>query len=142
MNLNDLPKKNIYKVPDGYFDQLPMQIMARTAGKEARTADTAYPLLRLLRLAMAPLVLLLLFAGVFYMNVQPPEQKANFALHASDLGNTDILAYLNASYVNLEPTDFEDLHLVQQDITSDFINISPEMAEQELEYYQLSNLNY
>ena len=31
MKLDEIPKKNLFEVPDGYFDGLPMQIKARVA---------------------------------------------------------------------------------------------------------------
>ena len=32
-NLDDLPKQNIFKVPENYFNDLPMRIQAQTSGK-------------------------------------------------------------------------------------------------------------
>ena len=35
MKLEDIPKKNAFKVPEGYFDELPQIIQSRIAKKEA-----------------------------------------------------------------------------------------------------------
>ncbi|WP_187261986.1 hypothetical protein [Pontibacter beigongshangensis] len=142
MKLNEIPKKNIYKAPDGYFDRLPRQIMERTASRGTSAASSGFSIWKPVRLAFAPLVLLLVFVGVYFLNVKEQPQQSDFQSYASRLGETEILTYLSASHVHLEPSDFEELNLTEQEITSDFMNISPEVAEEELEYYQLSNLTY
>jgi hypothetical protein len=36
--LEDIPKKSVFKVPDGYFEQLPTVIQSRMAGRESPSA--------------------------------------------------------------------------------------------------------
>ncbi|MFT2007947.1 hypothetical protein ACMA1I_04665 [Pontibacter sp. 13R65] len=142
MKLNNIPKHNIYKVPEGYFDRLPQQVMERTAHQGAGVASPAFSYWKPVRLALAPLVLLLLFGSVFFLNMQQEQKQVDINAYATVLADTEIVAYLSTAYVDLETSDFEELNLTKQELTSDFINISPETAEKELEYYQLSNLNY
>lgn len=33
-NIDDIPKGNIFKVPENYFNELPMQIQSQTSGRE------------------------------------------------------------------------------------------------------------
>ncbi len=37
-DLDKLPKENIFQVPDGYFEELPMRIQARTSAKTSATS--------------------------------------------------------------------------------------------------------
>ncbi|MBX2942005.1 MAG: hypothetical protein KF860_06640 [Cyclobacteriaceae bacterium] len=36
MKLEDIPKKNVFNIPEGYFDELPQIIQSRIAKKEAK----------------------------------------------------------------------------------------------------------
>ncbi|MDX5419960.1 MAG: hypothetical protein LPK09_12150, partial [Hymenobacteraceae bacterium] len=59
IKLSDIPKHSVYQVPEKYFDRLPMQIMERTAGAGYTQAPWYAAAWKPLRLALAPLVVLL-----------------------------------------------------------------------------------
>lgn len=138
--LSDIPKRNIYEVPDKYFDRLPAQIMERTAGAGYSPAPWYAAAWKPLRLALAPLVLLLV-AGVVYftqLHNQPEGQTVNLATVADE----DIMDYLS-TYAVLETGDFAELSSVSgQEMTAEFLNVSATAAEEELEYYQLETIDY
>jgi hypothetical protein len=140
--LEELPKHNIYQVPEGYFDRLPMRVMERTAGAE-KAGSTWQPVLwRNLRLAIAPMILLLVFAGVYYFSAdQPvPSTPANYAL--GSLAEQEIVDYLTYS-TELETADFAGINVIsKQDLTAEYLNVSAATAEEELEYYHIKNLDY
>src|SRR5690606_7786940 len=67
-NLDGLPKKQPYQVPEDYFDKLPNRIMQRVTA-EPKPAWNWLPILPApLRMALASVVLLLAFVGVFFLN--------------------------------------------------------------------------
>lgn len=139
ITLNDLPKHNVYQVPEDYFDRLPMRIMERTV-TEPQHQWLPAQLWQQLQVVMAPLVLLLMFVGVFYfsMETQPAQQVINLAA----VNDTEIVDYLTTNS-NLESADLAELNTFQQqELTSEFLNVSSKAAEEELEYYHLRDTDY
>ncbi|WP_242927321.1 hypothetical protein [Pontibacter vulgaris] len=133
--LSDIPKHNIYQVPEGYFDRLPMRVMERTTATGNQHHSPVYTSLwQALRVAVAPFILLLVFVGAYFLST--PTQKAGNASIAN-LPDQEIVDYLT-TYAQVEATDLAELSVADKDITSDFLNISPNVAESELEYYQLN----
>ncbi|QCR21194.1 hypothetical protein [Pontibacter sp. SGAir0037] len=137
--LSDLPKHNVYQVPEKYFDRLPMRVMERTAGATAPQQSWLSGFWQPMRYAVAPLMLLLIFVAVFVFNTQAPERTAPHDL--SDIADKEIVEYLNND-VLLETADFADLAIADQNLAPDFLNISSASAERELEYYQLNEFTY
>jgi hypothetical protein len=141
IKLSDIPKRNVYEVPEKYFDRLPAQIMARTAAAGYDAPAPWYAALRKpLRLALAPLVLLLVVGVVYFANLNQRAERQ--VINLATVSDTEIVNYLS-TYAVLESTDFADLRsLEQQELAVEFLNISPKAAEEELEYYQLDTIDY
>ncbi|TPE44310.1 hypothetical protein [Pontibacter mangrovi] len=136
LKLSDIPKRNPYQVPDGYFDRLPARVMERTESAQEQ-AFWLESLWRPLRLAVAPLVLLLVFVAAFFYSV-PDKPIINLA----GVPDTAIVDYLS-TYATLETADFAELHnLQEQELPSEMLNVSPKAAEEELEYYDLNHMEY
>ncbi|MBF9252644.1 hypothetical protein I2I11_05015 [Pontibacter sp. 172403-2] len=139
--LSDVPKRNMYQVPENYFERLPTRIMARTAAAEAPQPAWQQSLWRPLRLALAPLVLLLVFAGVYYFNISRSPEPATTDFAA--LAEAEIVDYLTSNDAQLETADFADLtSLSGQELTADFLNVSQRAAEEELEYHPIEDENF
>lgn len=139
--LSDIPKRNPYQVPENYFDRLPTRIMARTAAAEAPQPAWQQSLWRPLRLALAPLVLLLVFVSVYYLNISesPAPTVADFA----SLAEVEIVDYLTSNDTQLETADFAELNsLPSQELTADFLNVSQKAAEEELEYHPIDDEDF
>lgn len=139
ISLNDLPKHNVYQVPEDYFDRLPMRIMERTA-EAPQHQWLPVQVWGSLRVAIAPLVLLLLFIGVFYFSLKSqPEQQA---LNLAAVPDTEIVDYLTAN-TTVESADLAELNTLQkQELAAEFLNVSSAAAEEELEYYHLRDTDY
>ncbi|PVY38908.1 hypothetical protein [Pontibacter virosus] len=138
--LSDLPKRNIYEVPEKYFDRLPAQIMERTAGAGYSPAPWYAAAWKPLRLALAPLMLVLVLGVLYFVNLNNKADQpiANLA----SIQDEDILNYLS-TYAVLESSDFAELRTVSEnEMTSEFLNVSSKAAEEELEYYQLDTIDY
>jgi hypothetical protein len=102
--LEDLPRKNIFEVPDGYFEKLPGIIQSRVTGgeKQSRPAFSFA-----LRLAL-PFVLLLAIVAAFLLN--QPETDANAQSILASVQTKDLVAYLSeADFTTDELLDYVEL---------------------------------
>ena len=103
--LSDLPKHNIYEVPDKYFDRLPTQIMERTAGAGYSPAPWYAAIWKPLRLALVRLCIAVgSRRGILYPTARAATRPA-VALSAVD--HDDIMDYLS-TYAVLESSDFAE----------------------------------
>lgn len=88
--LEDIPKKNIFQVPEGYFDELPGRVQARiSAGNVSRA--TSWSWTTALRYALPSLVAVALFAGWWLKN-DAPEEDAEAIL--ASIETEQLAAYL------------------------------------------------
>jgi hypothetical protein len=140
IKLNDIPKRNVHQVPDGYFDRLPMRVMERTAAREQVTAASWLTTLwRHARYTVAPLILLFLFAGIYFFNLQ--QEPIYTRVPVATLNEEEIIDYLS-TYAQVEAADLEEYSIAEQEFTADFLNINARTAEAELEYYHLNDIDY
>ena len=138
--LSDIPRHNVYRVPEGYFDRLPMRVMERTAAQEhMASAPWLARLWQPVRLAVAPLLLLFLFVGAFLFSMQQVPQQET--LTVATLSDEEIVNYLS-TYAQTETADLEEFLAADQSLASDFLNVSAMTAEEELQYYPLDDLDY
>lgn len=80
--LEDIPKKNIFEVPDGYFDRLPLKILDRVA----TPAAVQFSWQPALRYAL-PVLLLAGFGLFWYQQYQPVTVEQELAqIQADQLG--------------------------------------------------------
>ena len=97
--LEDIPKKNIFEVPDGYFDRLPMKIQARV-----ETTDKTRPIpIWNLALRYALPVVIVGFA-LFYYFKPKPDQTENLL---ASISNENLIAYLDES--DIEESDLLEI---------------------------------
>jgi hypothetical protein len=106
--LEDIPKKEIFNVPEGYFDKLPTQIQSRVAGREKRD----FTFVGNLKYAL-PIVTLLV-VGIFWFYPMRQQQQDSTAMLAT-VNTEDLVAYLNESDLStdevLESVDFNAIDL-------------------------------
>jgi hypothetical protein len=99
--LEEIPKKGIFEVPDGYFDQLPGIIQARVAEKNTETR----PYFRYALAYALPVVLLLVLA-VIYLT---PQKSLSAEELLSSVSSEELVAYLEQSEISLdELLDYAD----------------------------------
>lgn len=95
MKLDDIHKKNIHKVPDGYFDELPLKIQSKIGEPStARHWVVTYGL----RYAL-PAILLVIVAG--YLLTKPSNDSNPEALLAQ-IETADLILYLEDSDITTE----------------------------------------
>lgn len=90
-NLEEIPKKEIFNVPEGYFDALPAKIQARIQENSPR--ETAFVFRYKLQYAL-PIVALLVIGIYWYTdNRQPADVESILA----SVQTEDLITYLNES---------------------------------------------
>lgn len=93
--LEDIPKKDLFKAPDGYFDKLPGIIQARVAKPEPESIWV--PVLK-----FALPVLALVTVGVFWFS-NPTVQNVETEL--AGINTEQLIAYLDNTEVVWEETE-------------------------------------
>lgn len=124
--LDDIPKKQFFDVPDGYFEDLPSRVQSKisTRGSEAGQRPFAQYALRL-----ALPALLLAIVAIFYFRPTPPDMDSMLAsaetedliLYLQDAGMTtdEILEELDLSAEEVEALESAAYELDLEDIDLD-----------------------
>ncbi len=94
--LEDIPKKEVFNVPDGYFDKLPGIIQARVTTSSQSETKAAWSFT--LRYALPTVVLLAI--GFFWFNQSHKVVDAEQLL--SSIQTEDLVAYLSDSDMTTE----------------------------------------
>ncbi|MEZ4944175.1 MAG: hypothetical protein R2804_01490 [Cyclobacteriaceae bacterium] len=115
MKLEDIPKKNLFKEPEGYFDELPGIIQSRIAKEEAKPLGIpsfGLVLRYALPVLAVGLALFLIFRQSDLMSSNPEELLASVDTEAlsnylieSDLTTEELL-----DYADLDSKDIEALN--------------------------------
>jgi hypothetical protein len=95
--LKNIPKKNIYEVPEGYFDKLPGIIQARVM-KESPKQEFIFSWFTALKYALP--VLLIGVAGFFWYSQTTQPEDANSIL--ASIETEDLVAYINSSEITTD----------------------------------------
>jgi hypothetical protein len=115
--LEDIPKKQVFEVPEGYFDKLTSTIQARVAEKESRRAMT-FSLPAVMRYALPALVLV--SVGIFWFQNNASQKDAESIL--ASVSTEDLVAYLNDSEIstdelmNAAEFDEDDLDDIESEV--------------------------
>lgn len=107
--LDDIPKKNIFNVPDGYFDKLPGIIQAR-ATKEQHT--TGFSLARFSVRYALPAVVAIAGMLFWYTRIQPSPDPENIL---AGIDTKELIAYISETDLSTEEL-MEQVELDQTDI--------------------------
>lgn len=107
--LEDIPKKEIFKVPEGYFENLPGIIQARVA-EQHKEREIRPVFSYALRYALPAVVLFVL--GIFWFNREPRMRTAESIL--ASIQTEDLVAYLNDADLTTEEL-LEDASLDVED---------------------------
>ena len=107
--LEDIPKKQVFQVPDGYFEKLPGIIQSRVAKPaESRRWWSFYGYS--LRFAVPALVLLVF--GIFWYNHSQEDQSAESIL--ASIQTEDLVAYLGEADLTTEEL-LDEVQLNEED---------------------------
>jgi hypothetical protein len=95
--LEDIPKKEVFSTPDGYFDSLPTRIQSRIAEKDGKR-DHVFIFQTAWKLAVPAVVLLAV--GIFWFT--SPSQPTNAESILAAIETEDLVAYLSESDISTE----------------------------------------
>ena len=117
--LEDIPKKTIFEVPDGYFDRLPGVIQSRIAEKNPERERSSYFALSL-RYAL-PAIMLIAASIFLYQNYYNNNNSlADAASMLATVDSQDLIDYLDEDEVSMEDI-LEDVNT--NEINPDELNI-------------------
>ena len=137
--LEDIPKKTIFEVPDGYFDKLPGVIQSRIVEQSPVHEPVSYFVLTL-RYALP--VVVLIAASIFlyqnYYNAQPTDAASILA----SVDSQDLVDYLDdddvsmeeiLDDVNVEAINPDELNTMELDFSEeDLLDLSDEFENDQL----------
>lgn len=143
--LEDIPKKTLFEVPEGYFDRLPGVIQARISAKNKQSIwvpSLGYSL----KFAL-PAIALAALAFLFWSG--PSRQTTEEVLASID--SEQLVAYLQDSDLNADdfleavPLDQEELASIQQDVINEMnfedVNLQELVNEFDVDYNKLEYEN-
>lgn len=120
--LDEIPKKMLFKVPEGYFETLPGRIQARVSKPEPVPAVMGMAWGRLgLRYALP--VLMIAAAAIFVINLEPARSPEEVI---ASLESEQLVAYLQESDLNIDdlleaiPLDGSEVDMLEVDALEDF----------------------
>jgi hypothetical protein len=134
--LEDIPKKGIFEVPEGYFDRLPGIIQARVAEKTPYIATRPYT--RYALQYALPVALLLAVAVIFLI----PKEEASAESLLASVSTEELAFYLEQSDLSLDElldnATYDD-EIVEAIESEAFTLLPVEEAMESLEF-ELDNL--
>ena len=139
-NLEDIPKKRVFEVPDGYFESLPGKIQARISA-EGRTA-TINPFFRYKLQYAVPLLIVLTIAGVYtyWMDGKPGDAESILATVQTE----DLVTYLRDSDIStddiLENVELDNIDLEEIENEAYDLDFDTNVLEDELDPLDLDNI--
>lgn len=113
MKLEDLPKKEIFDVPEGYFEKLPGTIQARIA---ERKQSESRPVLRYAFQYALPLVTIITIGFLWFENNSSNQSSTESLL--AEIQTEDLITYLDNTdmstdelleHASLDATDAEEI---------------------------------
>ncbi|MEO1050702.1 MAG: hypothetical protein AAFX87_08745 [Bacteroidota bacterium] len=132
MKLDDIEKKQIYEVPDGYFDKLPGIIQARVTEKQ--TSRVGMPKLGYgLRLAI-PIIVAIAIAVYVFLNSNSVGEPTDIEGLISQVSTEELIEYIQLSDISTDELIEEigdeidwtlgteediDLQLIDEDISEE-----------------------
>lgn len=109
--LEDIPKKQNFEVPEGYFEKLPGIIQARVAQPSQKEGWWFFSRFSI-RFALPAVILL--FVGIFWYYRAQMDQSVETIL--ATVQTEDLVAYLSDSDLTTDEL-LDDVHLNEQDAT-------------------------
>jgi len=112
MNLDDIHKKNIFKVPDHYFEEFPGRLQAKIREESDRREGKLISFPSLIRVAVAASILILItFFLVLLQNNHPSVEEL-----LADVPTESLIAYLEESDMSMdELMESVDVELISPD---------------------------
>ena len=131
--LEVIPKKQVFNVPQDYFDRLPTAIQSRIQSRIA-TSTAVTPVRPVFRLALQYALPLILIAAILFLYVRPEQDAASILatvdtedlinyLHQSGLTTEDVLENVDFNSGELEAIENEVYNLELPDLGNEEIDM-------------------
>ena len=98
--LEDIGKDNIFKVPENYFEELPMRIQSRIKNRDEPFLIPSFNWNQAIKIAIPALVLIVAILLAVFVNKNEAYQDADTIL--AEVSTDDMIAYLQASDISLD----------------------------------------
>jgi hypothetical protein len=128
--LEDIPKKEVFKVPDGYFEKLPAIIQSRVT---EHRAEKSWWLTHRFSLRLAMPILIVLAGVIFWLNRAQTELNAENIL--ASVQTEDLIAYLSEADLTTEEL-IENIELNAEEVS----NIEESVYEFQLNDTEIENI--
>ena len=116
MKLEDIDKKNIYKVPERYFDELPMKIQAKIE-KQSATREHALNWNLWWKIAVPAMAVVLFFVLIKTPETARPQTPEELLAQVSA---NDVIAYLELTDISTDEILEEiDIAAIEMDFAED-----------------------
>ena len=135
--LEDIPKKNIFEVPEGYFERLPGMIQTRTSAS-GPSAVRVSSWSKALRYALP--VVLLAGAGIFWYQNNSLSSRVNVQSELASIQSDQLAAYLDDHELTTEDLvetvawSSDDLNDLENKVYST-LNVTHRQLEEILDEY-------
>lgn len=126
--LEDIEKKNVFKVPDGYFEELPSMIQARVSKP---SKDTSPFFGFALRYAL-PACVLIIGLTWFYQNQTAVSQSQNVEEMLASIDTNSLIDYVEETEISLDDV-LETYEITSEDMNEIEIAAYPDIAEEDLD---------
>lgn len=139
MKLEDIPKKEIFNVPEGYFDGLPSKIQARI---DAQKTGQQESFVFKYKLQYALPMVAILALGIFWFSQFSQTTDAESLL--ASVETEDLIAYLGESEITtddvLNHVEFnsEDLEEIESEVYE--LQLDDELLDRDLNELDLENI--
>ena len=98
--LEDIKKENIYKVPERYFDELPMRIQDRITGESKSAPSMVFDWKMAVKVAVPAFVLVIVVTFGFFFRTNNNYQDAEAIL--AQVSTEDMIAYLQETDISVD----------------------------------------
>jgi len=143
MKLEDIHKKNVFKVPDNYFEDFPGRLQKRIESEETSRKTPVFRLRTLINIAAAAAVLIFIAYGIIRINSVSSvdrllsdistEELINYLLD-SDISTEELLEDLDMSIIAYGEDPLNDELMSPDSIDDDTIDELLDEYEIEMEY--------
>ena len=113
--LEDIKKENIYKVPERYFDELPMRIQDRISSKSESIPATAFNWSIAVKVAVPAFVIIITVLFGVFIRTNNSYQDVDTIL--AQVSTEDMITYLQSTDISID----EILNEIQYDEIADEI---------------------
>jgi hypothetical protein len=126
--LEDIEKKNIFKVPDGYFEELPSIIQARVS----KPASERSPFFRYALQYALPACVFIIALAWFYNNQIQVTQPQNAEEMIASIDTDQLISYLEDTEFSLDDL-LETYELSDEDMDEIEIATYPDITDEDLD---------